>query len=379
MLETPKILDAESFEKTFSIKVEPKLKIKEKLFLDKLMKKLSKTSYITFFSLGELYTIFKTKDLEIIKNELMKLSRKRIYFTLFLVNREVINGEFYILTSIYIKNDGIFVVPPLELIYSLDKKSIFSKIDLSTFMRFKEKHTFNFYPEVIKHYDRKGFEYSIEELKKLFGVENDYYERFYDFEKNIIKPIINDINKSSNLEIYYEKIKSGSGKTNKIKSLNFSFVDTKKAKISNDTNLLIHSIKNNIEDIPGVTKIIENSFLRLENKEVFKIINLIKSNFDDPIDVYLKVALTSEFRMKDGNIKILDIQEKFKSCFRIEGRLYKELSKFKFNYNYYFLKELQELRINGSFNYEISPWIIKVKYRENDTSNIKIYLKLEED
>ncbi|MGB6127491.1 MAG: replication initiation protein, partial [Psychrilyobacter sp.] len=248
-------LDAESFDKSFSLKIEPKLKSKEKIFLDKLIKKISTDSYMAFFSLGELYAIYKSKDLINIKNEILRLGKKKMFFTLVNFKKETIQGEFYLLNSIYLKNNGIYVTPPLELIQSLNKNSIFYRIELSTFLRFKEKYTFNFYPKILEHYDYKNFKYDLVQLKEIFGVENDYYERFYDFEKNVIKPVINDINKSSKINIYYTKIKSGEGKTNKVICLKFSFVDSVKEEILKNTNITIHSIKNKVHDIPKISKL----------------------------------------------------------------------------------------------------------------------------
>jgi hypothetical protein len=377
-MENPIFLDAESFEKSFNLRIEPKLKTKEKIFLDKFIKKIDSNMPITFFPLGELYSIYRSKDISYIKNELLKLGRKKMFFILTTIEQEKIQGEFFLLNSIHIKNDGIYIAPPLELIYSLNKESIFNKIDLLTFIRFKERHTFRFYPKVIQYYDRKKFEYTVPQLKEIFGVENDYYERFYDFEKNVIKPIINDINKSSHMKISYEKIKDGLGKTNKIISLKFSLVDLKKAKINNSTNLVIHSIKNNVKDISSITKLIEKSFLNMESENVFKLVNKVTTTFDAPIDIFLEAALESKYRLKEDRIKIVDIQEKFNSTFKIEARLYKELAIFNFSYNYHFLKELQNLRVSNIFNYDIAPWKIRVKYQPKTTSSIKIYLNLED-
>lgn len=372
-------LDAESFEKPFNLKVEPKLKVKEKIFLDKLMNKISLDSHVVFFSLGELYGIYKSKDILDIKKNLLRLSKKKMYFTLINLEKETIQGEFYLLNSVYLKKDGIYVTPPLELIYSLDKKSIFHRIDLSTFIRFKEKHTFNFYPKIIEHYDSNNFEYNVTQLKEILGVEDDYYERFYDFEKNIIKPIINDINKSSKIHIHYEKIKNGQGKTNKITCLKFFFIDNEKDEVLKNTNIIIHSIKNNIHDIPKMSKLIESSLGEGEPQLILKLIDTIKLNFEPPIDVFLEAALKSHYRLKDEAIKIIDISENFTSCFKIEGRLYKELSIFNFSYNYYFLKELQHLRMKGIFNYNIFPWKIKVRFNSKENSSIKIYMNLKEE
>ncbi|MCK5779577.1 MAG: replication initiation protein [Psychrilyobacter sp.] len=375
-MENLSFLDAESFEKSFDVRIEPKLKTKEKVFLDKLKKKINIHSNIAFFPLGELYGIYKIKDLKEIKSHLVRLGKKKIFFTLHTLKKETIYGEFFFLNSIYLREDGIAVIPPIELVYSLNRKNIFNRIDILTFIRFKEKYSFKLYPKIFKYYDRKNFEYTVKELKTILGLEDTYYERFFDFEKNILKPIINDINKSSNFNINYEKIKVGSGKTNKIESLKFSFIDTKKSEQLKNTNLIIQSIKNDIKDIVKISSIIENTLSDISAEKVIKIIESIKTNFKPPLDIYLEGTLKSSFKINNDIIKIIDISEHFSSCFKIEGRLYRELSIYKFSYNYHFLQELQNLRIKSVFNYDRFPWKISVIFDKKGLSRIKVYMYL---
>ncbi|MGB6127223.1 MAG: hypothetical protein WBG30_00605, partial [Psychrilyobacter sp.] len=166
---------------------------------------------------------------------------------------------------------------------------------------------------------------------------------------------------------------------NKVICLKFSFVDSVKEEILKNTNITIHSIKNKVHDIPKISKLIESSLGEAEPEIIFKLIDKIQSNFEAPIDVFLEATLKSHYRLKGEAIKIIDISENFSSCFKIEGRLYKELSIFNFSYNYFFLQELQNLRMNGIFNYNIFPWKIKVGFNSKENSSIKIYLNLEEN
>lgn len=68
---------------------------------------------------------------------------------------------------------------------------------------------------------------SVAEIRRLTDTISDY-KRFYDLEKFVIKPAIEEINHLTNIDVNYEKIKGGRG--NKVKGLQF-FIDEKPKKV----------------------------------------------------------------------------------------------------------------------------------------------------
>lgn len=61
-----------------------------------------------------------------------------------------------------------------------------------------------------------NYKISISELKKIFEIDENMYQRFYDLEVNIIKPTLKELSIIINTDINYIKIKSGNSKNNKV-------------------------------------------------------------------------------------------------------------------------------------------------------------------
>lgn len=370
-------IDAESISKVVNIWIEPGLRNKEKVFLDRVIKKIKEETPLVTFSLGELYAIFQKKKLKELKNEILKLSRKKIYFKL-LDNHEMeIEGEFNLINSIYSEKDRIHLGIPFEILASKDTNSIYYRMDILAYIRFKEKFSFKFYPEILKNYDRKYFEYTVTGLKNLFGVKDSYYERFYDFEKNVLKGIIKDINLSSRYNVVYKKVKEGLGKTNKVISLQFSFVDEEKAIMENEKQLVLNLIKKRIKNKDNTMRVIEQSFKTMEYKDVLSIVRAINRYFPEDIDQYLELTLLSKYKMKNKKLKVFDMEKEVKSVKELEIIIYKFLLQYSFHFNYNFLQHLQNFRITKELNYEEKFWNIKSIYNKNGKSRVRIYLSLE--
>lgn len=53
-----------------------------------------------------------------------------------------------------------------------------------------------------------NYKISINELKNIFEIDENMYQRFYDLEVNIIKPTLKELSIIINTDINYIKIKS---------------------------------------------------------------------------------------------------------------------------------------------------------------------------
>lgn len=72
---------------------------------------------------------------------------------------------------------------------------------------------YNYYKEKKNRTNKQKNDYknphiTIKELRRITDTENDY-ERFYDFERKVIKDSIKEINELTNLQVSYKKIKGG--------------------------------------------------------------------------------------------------------------------------------------------------------------------------
>lgn len=355
----------------------PKLKIKEKKLLDKIFKKIFEGSFPCKISLGEFYNIYKIKDLEKVKNELLKFSKKKFYFNFTTVSKGVFSGEFSIISSFYVSNTQIIIFPPFEILASIDKNSIFHALNLSSYARFKEKHSFKFFPFLITNKGNSHFDFNVEDLKKILDVNNNYYERFYDFEKYVLKPLMADINGSTQFNLKYEKIKKGEGVTSKIETLRFYVTNSDEIIDNNDMNELLNLIKNKVTDLSNIHHLIENS-IKIYTKETLESkVRWIEKTFKAPLDIFIIASLGSKYKEKNNSLKIMEISEIFSSHFKLEERVYKEMEKFKFIPDYDFLKELQNFRKTNNFNYVKNPWEIIINYKPLSISKIQISLNSE--
>lgn len=356
------------------VSISPKLKVKEKKLLDKIFKKLFEGESLFRVSLGEFYNIYLERDLEKIKNELLKLSRKKFYIKFSRGTGEDYTGEFNIISSFYVGEKEVILFPPYEILNSVDRESIFYEMHFHSYTRFKERHSFKFFPHILRHVKNSYFDFSLDEMKEILEVEDNYYERFYDFEKNVLIPLMKDINKSTFLSIKYEKVKKGSGITSKIQYLRFHLIDEEGVRSVETTNEILNRIKDRVGNLSHMTHVIEEASKRYSVENLEKKIRWAEENFESPLDIFIEAALHSEYQSRGGVLKLLEVEEKFSSHFKIEGRIYKIMSAYNFKHNYHFLQELQNLRVKNKFNYIKNPWKITAEYNHRAKSRISIHL-----
>lgn len=92
--------------------------------------------------------------------------------------------------------------------YLLQLKSTFTRYQIKNILYLENKHSIRFY-ELMKQYQTIGKrQFKLEELKDILMIEGQY-ERFYDFERFILKKTKKEINKHTDINIDYEKIKTG--------------------------------------------------------------------------------------------------------------------------------------------------------------------------
>ena len=64
--------------------------------------------------------------------------------------------------------------------------------------------------ELLKQYERIGRrEIDLQELRRYLGILEEEYSRFYDFERRVLKQAKEEINEQTDLNIDYEKLKTG--------------------------------------------------------------------------------------------------------------------------------------------------------------------------
>ncbi|OHW61267.1 replication initiation protein [Andreesenia angusta] len=97
--------------------------------------------------------------------------------------------------------------------YLLQLKKTFTSYQLKNVLHLDSKYSIRIY-ELLKQYQgykkpTKDREFDIQDLRDKLGIAPDEYNRFYDFEKRVLKTSMQEINQHTDVKMTYEKIKNG--------------------------------------------------------------------------------------------------------------------------------------------------------------------------
>lgn len=93
--------------------------------------------------------------------------------------------------------------------YIIDLKKEFTRYKIENILELRSSYAVRIY-ELLKQYENIGKrEILVEDLREFLGIEDDEYQRFYDFERRILKVAEEEINEYTDIEISYGKIKKG--------------------------------------------------------------------------------------------------------------------------------------------------------------------------
>lgn len=148
----------------------------------------------------------KGKRYEEIRNIVRDLRKKEIIINT--EDKEYITGWLSSIT--FSKNTGkIKIRFDDDLIpYLLQLKNRFTRYQLRNILYLKSKYSIRMY-ELLKQYESIGKRnFSLKELKKILFID-DQYIRIYDFERFVLIPAKDEINKYTDIKIDYEKQKRG--------------------------------------------------------------------------------------------------------------------------------------------------------------------------
>jgi plasmid replication initiation protein len=112
----------------------------------------------------------------------------------------------------YIRDEGIVELEfSKKLIpYLLQLQEKFTRYELKNILSLQNKYSIRVY-ELLKswEYKKKPKEIFLEDLRKYLGIGEDEYLRFSNFENRVLKVTRDEINQYTDLNINYEKLKTG--------------------------------------------------------------------------------------------------------------------------------------------------------------------------
>ena len=294
------------------------------------------------------------------------------------------SGSFGIISSFVLYSDycHIFFTEEFKNCFSL-KKNFFSLLEIEKFIFMNDSFSFSFYNNIIKNFKDKNEITLPVSLVKTYLNSNDKYERFFDFEKYILKKAILDINTFTDFSIEYEKIKEYKKATNKIISIKFSINKSRQSYKPYDNKIykMLELIKEKISNPEEIYRLFVLYVSKRGYKYVYDNINYAK-NYKD-FEKNLKKALM--LNLASNNLKLfVNVSKTVKSPIVLFYTLTRKLNKIKRHYPkieelmYDFkLKNIDSISYfndNDSFEFSNKYIRIFVKYYSSKKSIIEIYL-----
>ena len=293
------------------ISVNKKISKSEKDFLKFLFSKfINNQDKLINIELNEVGKYYDYKTSIILFDFLEKLSQKRISY--FFENSKNF-GSFPIISSFLLEENILNITISEEIVESRKLNTFYSMINPLSLVYFKNSHSHTIFLEIINsnNYDREEgeLEFSLEQFKTLLNL-NNLYPRFYDMERKVINPIIEDFNLYSNYKLNITKIKNGDSKISKIIKLKISYFDNKLKEIRSITNGLINMSKGKISNYDYVFNLISNS-IKLEGYEYvlknlkYALVHHQNENFDVFLEKAIKNDLSLYKENKDDNTFVI--------------------------------------------------------------------------
>lgn len=228
--------------KNIFIEFSKKLSKKERDFL----RSVDINSSSVTVHLETLYKIFEVKE----EPKIMEL--EKLLFKFFSKNIVITDSNLNLKKRFNILNSYFFEKDYVSFEFSshiLDEK-------IKKILKFKERYSYRFYQEILNS-EKNILNISMNSLRDLLDIQ-ETYDRFYDIEKNLLKPIFKDLITIGELDIEYEKNKVGEYKSAKI--LGIKIVKDYKS-----------SENNEVKPVFSLTKTFKNLFeLHSELMEIYK-------------------------------------------------------------------------------------------------------------
>ena len=368
---------------TINLKFSKKIIKNEKNFFKLLFFRIASDSSflekaeIRFEELLSILEFPSINDFTLFFNALME---KHIFFS---TNMQF-SGSFGIISSFTLYSDycHIFFTEEFKNCFSL-KKNFFSLLEIEKFIFMNDSFSFSFYNNIIKNFKDKNEITLPVSLVKTYLNANDKYERFFDFEKYILKKAILDINTFTDFSIEYEKIKEHKKATNKITSISFYINKSKQSYKPFDNKIykMLEPIKEKISNPEEIYHLFVLYVSKRGYKYVYDNINYAKNSKD--FEKNLKKALM--LNLASNKLKLfVNVSKTVKSPIVLFYTLTRKLNKIKrhypkieelmYNFKLKNIDSISYFNDNDSFEFSNKYIRIFVKYYSSKKSIIEIYL-----
>ena len=374
-----------NFQSNIKLEFSKKITKNEKIFLKLLFFRIvSDSSFLekTEIRFEELLSTLEFSSINDFTPFFNTLSEKHILFS----TDTQLSGSFGIISSFILYSDycQIFFTEEFKNCFSL-KKNFFSLLEIEKFIFMTDSFSFSFYNNIIKNFKDKNEVTLPVSLVKTYLNADDKYERFFDFEKHILKKAVLDINTFTDFSVEYEKIKECKKATNKIISINFSINKSKQSYKPYDNKIykMLELIKKKISNPEEIYHLFVLYVAKRGYKYVYDNINYAKNSFPEDFEKNLKKALMLNLASNKLKLYVNELKT-VKSPIVLFYTLTRKLNKIKRHYpkieelmRNFKLKNIDSIsyfKDNDSFEFSNKYIRIFVKYYSDKKSIIEIYL-----
>lgn len=356
----------------------------EKEFFELLLFNFDLSSPYLSFDFEDLIKILNLKSDVNLHKFLLKLIEKKISYSISKDNQIIYNGIFSLISSYFQKKEKIYILTSQELKLFLTDENIFSNFNFKKFIFMEKNLSLILYDRLNTILPNTTLSITIAELKELFELE-DLYERYYDFDKYILKKIVQNINKYTDLDVKYEKAPKSSS------LINFSFKNTHSENIFEKSKSIMEIIKFKVTNYENINNLVINYLEKRGYNYVHSNVthvNNLKNTTN--FDTLLKKALLYDHhssqlknaKIEDQFILFFEKYSVYKNSILLQIDLYKYVNSilyvtptFEELYSFGVINEIKNLENGSLFSYENNDFKILVEFLKGKNSSIQIFIK----
>ncbi|MBP9477514.1 MAG: replication initiation protein [Sebaldella sp.] len=343
-----------------------------KFILDKTDFKDQKNFTCSLIDLKQKTNQFSNLEIFKILNDFQNL---RITYNIFTDKMEY-TGNFSVVSSYKVINhDKLEITFSSDFINTFKKDHFLSEININIFFSFTlfySIHLYNFLTNKLADFPYTKID--LDKLKEILNIKNNY-NRIYDFEKYILQPSLNEINKLSNINFFYNKIKKNNKRNAKV--LGFEFFSITEKKLDKINSILLYF--NNPEDCDGL---FHKIIYTLNSISYDEFLEIIKRMDNEVKNSKTKVSLETYF-LSNIEKRILEYKNQYSLTTNISKidsfNQYKSLifeSSYNINNSFLFMwNDISSIKRNQIFEYEDDILKIQSQYFDDGDKFIKIYQK----
>lgn len=311
---------------------------------------------------------------------------KRFSYELFSESRELF-GKFSFINSYKVENNKIILTLAKEIFEIFIPETDFFETGMESLLCLKSNKSVSLYLKISNaKKEGLGFEIPINQLKDFLEIETEY-NRFYDFERFVLKDVIDDINENSFSKVSYQKVKKGTSSTHKVEAVIFYMLNKKQIILKEETNELLELVKYRVKDLSTIHHMIRTSIKKNGYLFTKSNINFVLENKKKDIDISIIRALKENpsnhvqgLILGRSSTLIGSLDKYFPSPYDFKAALNLELTKLSLPYfeNIRFINKLKEFEKTHIIEFEDEKVKIYAYYTDMGITKLRIYSKLKD-